>query len=129
MVRVPEYKPGKEMATRIEYRSPDPACNPYLTFAVMLAAGLEGIEKNYPLPDPVEENVFKMTEEQRKERGIGVLPGSLIEAIEVAEQSDLLRRCLGDHVFETLIANKKIEWDAYRTKVTDYELERYLPIL
>ena len=129
MVRVPEYKPGKEMATRIEYRSPDPACNPYLTFAVMLAAGLEGIEKNYPLPDPVEENVYKMTEEDRKERGISVLPGSLIEAIEAAEQSDLLRRCLGDHVFESLIANKKIEWDAYRTRVTDYELERYLPIL
>jgi len=129
MVRVPEYKPGKEMATRVEYRSPDPACNPYLTFAVMLAAGLEGIEKGYPLPEPVEENVFDMTEEQRKKRGIGVLPGSLVEAIEVAEQSDLLRRCLGDHVFDTLIANKKIEWDAYRTKVTDYELERYLPIL
>ncbi len=129
MVRVPEYKPGKEMATRVEYRSPDPACNPYLTFAVMLAAGLAGIEKGYPLPEPVEENVFDMTEEQRKKRGIGVLPGSLVEAIEVAEQSDLLRRCLGDHVFDTLIANKKIEWDAYRTKVTDYELERYLPIL
>jgi glutamine synthetase len=129
MVRVPEYKPGKETATRVEYRSPDPACNPYLTFSVMLAAGLEGIDKKYPLPDPVEENVFQMTEAERKARGIDVLPGSLIEAIEVAEGSDLLRRALGDHVFETLIANKKIEWDAYRTKVTDYELERYLPIL
>ena len=129
MVRVPEYKPGKETATRVEYRSPDPACNPYLTFSVMLAAGLEGIDKKYPLPDPVEENVFHMTETERKARGIDVLPGSLIEAIEVAEGSDLLRRALGDHVFETLIANKKIEWDAYRTKVTDYELERYLPIL
>jgi glutamine synthetase len=129
MVRVPEYKPGKETATRIEYRSPDPACNPYLAFATMLAAGLEGIEKEYPLADPVEENVFHMTEPERKARGIDVLPGSLIEAIEVAEGSDVLRRALGDHVFESLIANKKIEWDAYRTKVTDYELERYLPIL
>ena len=122
MVRVPEYKPGKETATRIEYRSPDPACNPYLAFAVMLAAGLEGIEKEYPLADPVEENVFQMTEAERKARGIDVLPGSLIEAIEVAEESDLLRRALGDHVFDSLIANKKIEWDAYRTQVTDYEL-------
>jgi len=129
MVRVPEYKPGKEMATRVEYRSPDPACNPYLTFAAMLAAGLEGIEKEYPLTEPVEENVFHMTEDERKKRGIDTLPGSLSEAIEVAESSDLLRRCLGDHVFSSLIANKKMEWDAYRMQVTDYELGRYLPIL
>lgn len=129
MIRVPEYKPGKEVATRVEYRSPDPACNPYLTFAVMLAAGLEGIEKEYPLPEPAEENVYEMTETARKARGIDLLPGSLSEAIEVAEQSDLLRRALGDHVFESLIANKKIEWHQYRTQVTDYELRRYLPIL
>jgi glutamine synthetase len=129
MVRVPEYKPGKETATRIEYRSPDPACNPYLVFSVMLAAGLEGIEKNYPLAEPTEENVFHLNEAERKARGIDVLPGSLIEAIEVAEQSALLRRALGDHVFDSLIANKKIEWDAYRMQVTNYELERYLPIL
>jgi len=129
MVRVPEYKPGKETATRIEYRSPDPACNPYLVFSVMLAAGLEGIEKNYPLAEPTEENVFHLNEAERKARGIDVLPGSLIEAIEVAEESDLLRRALGDHVFDSLIANKKIEWDAYRMQVTNYELERYLPIL
>ncbi|MGA2286489.1 MAG: glutamine synthetase, partial [Dehalococcoidia bacterium] len=129
MVRVPEYKPGKEMATRIEYRSPDPACNPYLCFSVMLAAGLEGIEKEYPLGEPVEENVFHLTEAERKARGIGVLPGSLEEAIEVTEGSELVRRCLGDHVFDSLIANKKMEWDAYRMQVTNYELERYLPIL
>ncbi len=94
LLRVPEYKPGKEVATRIEYRAPDPACNPYLAYAVMLAAGLEGIEKEYPCPEPVEENVFEMSEEERKERGIGTLPGSLFEAIEVAEGSDLLRRAL-----------------------------------
>ena len=123
LLRVPEYKPGKEMATRVEYRAPDPACNPYLAFAAMLAAGLEGIEKEYPCPEPVEENVFEMGEAERARRGIGTLPGSLFEAIEVAEQSDLLRRALGDHVFETLIANKKIEWDGYRTHVTDYELD------
>ena len=129
LVRVPENKPGKEMATRIEYRAPDPACNPYLAFAVMLAAGLEGIEHEYPLPEPTEENVFEMTDEERREHGIALLPGSLHEAIQAAEESELLRRCLGDHVFESLIKNKKIEWDAYRTHVTDFERERYLSIL
>jgi len=129
LVRVPEYKPGKENATRIEYRSPDPACNPYLAFAVMLAAGLEGIEKEYPCPDPVEENVYEMSEQERQERGIAHLPGSLWEAVELAEGSDLLRRCLGDHLFDSLLSNKKIEWSDYRRQVTDYELKRYLPIL
>ena len=129
LIRVPEYKLGKENATRIEYRAPDPACNPYLAFAAMLAAGMEGIEKGYPCPEPVEENVFEMTEQERQEHGIDHLPGSLWEAIEYAEGSDLLRRCLGDHVFESLIANKKIEWSNFRRHVTDYELRRYLPIL
>ena len=129
LVRVPECKPGKDMATRIEYRAPDPACNPYLAFAVMLAAGLEGIEREYPLPEPTEENVFEMTDEERRERGIALLPGSLHEAIQAAEESKLVRRCLGDHVFESLIKNKKIEWEAYRTHVTDFERERYLSIL
>lgn len=129
LIRVPEYKRGKENATRIEYRGADPACNPYIAFAAMLAAGLEGIEKSYPCPEPVEENVFEMTEQERKERGIDHLPGSLWEAIEYAEGSDLLRRCLGDHLFESLIANKKIEWSNFRRHVTDYELKRYLPIL
>jgi len=129
LLRVPEYKPGKEIATRLEYRSPDPACNPYLAYAAMLAAGLEGIEKEYPCPEPVEENVFEMGEAERKRRHIGTLPGSLFEAIEAAEKSDLLRRTLGDHVFESLITNKKFEWDRYRTHVTDFELDRYLPIL
>jgi glutamine synthetase len=129
LVRVPEYRPGREKATRIEYRSPDPACNPYLAFSVMLAAGLEGIEKEYPVPDPVEENVYEMSDEERKARGIGSLPGSLWEAIELAEKSDLVRKALGEHVFNAFITNKKIEWDLYRAQVTDYELKRYLPIL
>ena len=129
LVRIPEYKPGKEMATRIEYRAPDPACNPYLAFAVMLAAGLEGIEHEYVLPEPTEENVFEMSEDERRERGIDLIPGSLDEAIRVAEESDLLRRCLGDHVFDSLLRNKKIEWSAYRAHVTDFELKRYLPVL
>jgi glutamine synthetase len=129
LIRVPEYKPGKENATRIEFRSPDPACNPYLTFSVMLAAGLEGIEKEYEVPDPIEENVYEMTEEERQRRNIGTLPGSLLEAIKLTEESEVVRKALGNHVFDAFIKNKKIEWDMYRSQVTDYELKRYLPIL
>jgi glutamine synthetase len=129
LVRVPEYKPGKEKATRIEFRSPDPACNPYLAFSVMLAAGLEGIEKGYEVPEPIEENVYEMGEEERRKRGIGTLPASLLEATLLTEKSELVRKALGDHVFEAFIQNKKIEWDDYRTQVTEYELNRYLPIL
>ncbi|MCK9519820.1 MAG: glutamine synthetase family protein [Dehalococcoidia bacterium] len=129
LIRIPEYQPGKEMHTRIEYRSPDPACNPYLVFAVMLAAGLDGIEKEIPLPPPFEGNVFEMTSEERLERGIGILPGSLIEAIGEAEQSSFLRSALGDHTFESLLKNKHIEWERYRRHVSDFELNEYLPIL
>jgi len=129
LVRVPVYKPGKEEATRVELRSPDPACNPYLTFALMLAAGLEGIEKGYELPEPVERNVYEMTEEERKELKIGSLPASLFEAIELAEGSELVRKTLGEHIFTKLIENKKIEWQRYRAQVTNYELKEYLPIL
>jgi len=129
LIRIPEYKPGKETHARIEYRSPDPACNPYLAFAVMLAAGLDGIENERQLPEPVEENVFELSAEDRLARGIDMLPGSLIEAIEVAEQSDFLRSALGDHVFESLIQNKRIEWDRYRRHISDFELAEYLPIL
>ncbi len=129
MIRVPLYKPGKEEASRIELRTPDPACNPYLTFAVILAAGLEGIEKGYELVSPVEENVYLMTPEERKKRGIGVLPGSLIEAIKLAEQSEVVRKALGEHVFQHFLENKRAEWDNYRKEVTSYEISRYLPVL
>ncbi|MCL0095747.1 glutamine synthetase family protein, partial [Dehalococcoidia bacterium] len=129
LIRVPEYRPGRENATRIEFRSPDPACNPYLAFSVMLAAGLEGIEKEYQVPDPIEENVYVMPEEERQRRGIGTLPASLGEAIQLTEKSEVVRRALGDHVFENFIRNKKIEWDQYRTQVTEYELKKYLPTL
>ena len=129
LVRVPEYRPGREKATRVEFRSPDPACNPYLAFSVMLAAGLEGIENNYAPPEPVEENVYEMSPEERVKRGIGVLPASLLEAIQVAENSEVVRKALGDHVFDAFIQNKKIEWDEYRSQVTEFELDRYLPIL
>jgi len=129
LIRIPEYQPGKEIATRIEFRSPDPACNPYLAFSVMLAAGLEGIEKEYECPEPVEENVYEMTEEERQRRDIGTLPVNLLYAIHLTEKSELVRKALGDHVFDAFIKNKKIEWDQYRIQVTEYELKRYLPIL
>ncbi len=129
LIRVPEYQPGNEKATRIEFRSPDPACNPYLAFSVMLAAGLEGIEKEYEAPEPVQENVYEMSEEERQRRGIGTLPASLWEAIQLTEESELVRKALGDHVFRAFISNKKIEWDQYRTQVTQYEIKKYLPIL
>ncbi|HUT83522.1 MAG TPA: glutamine synthetase family protein [Thermodesulfobacteriota bacterium] len=129
LVRVPMYKPGKEKATRIELRCPDPACNPYLAFAVMLSAGLKGIEEKCPLAEPIEEDIFEMSEERRKKLGIKALPGSLYEAVLMTEKSELVREALGDHIFEKFIANKKIEWDNYRIHVSQFELERYLPIL
>jgi len=129
LIRVPEYRLGREKATRIEFRSPDPACNPYLAFSVMLAAGLEGIEKGYEAPDPIEENVYEMSKEEREKRGIGTLPASLNDAIQLTEKSEVVRKALGDHVFDAFITNKKTEWDQYRIQVTDYELKRYLPIL
>jgi len=129
LIRVPEYRPGREKSTRVEFRSPDPACNPYLVFSVMLAAGLEGIEKGYEVPDPIEENVYEMSDEEKQRRGIETLPGSLLEATLLTEKSEVVRRALGNHVFDAFIQNKKIEWDQYRTQVTDYELNRYLPIL
>jgi glutamine synthetase len=129
LIRVPEYRPGREKATRIEFRSPDPACNPYLCFSVMLAAGLEGIEKGLNPPDPIEENVYEMTVEEREQHGISTLPASLLEAIQITEKSEVVKKALGDHVFNSFIENKKKEWDDYRIHVTEYEMQKYLPIL
>jgi glutamine synthetase len=129
LVRVPVYKPGKEKSTRIEVRHPDPACNPYLAFAVMLAAGLKGIEEGLEIPEPTERDIYEMSEEERKDVGIGSLPVDLNQAIEIAEGSALLRECLGDHIFDSLITDKKIEWAKYRAIVTTYELDTYLPVL
>ena len=129
MVRIPMYKPGKEIATRIEFRSPDPACNPYLAFAVMLAAGLRGVEENYSLPEPVEEDIYEMDAAARQRAGIESLPGNLFEAIQEVEKSELVRQTLGDHIFNKFIDNKKIEWDCYRTHVSQYEIEKYLPVM
>jgi len=129
LVRVPMYKPGKESATRIEFRSPDPACNPYLAFAAMLAAGLDGIERELELPPEASNNIYEMAEDERRAAGIDSLPENLHEAIGVAEESKVLREALGDHVHEWLLRNKRQEWDAYKGYVTPFELERYLPVL
>ncbi|UCD63580.1 MAG: glutamine synthetase [Candidatus Zixiibacteriota bacterium] len=129
MVRVPMYRQGKEQATRIELRSPDPAANPYLAFACMLSAGLKGIEESYQLPEPVEENIFHMTDEQKQGVNIDVLPNSLENAVNEFEKSELVRETLGEHIFEKLIANKRIEWDRYRIHVSQFETDKYLPML
>jgi len=138
-VRVPMYKPGKEVATRIEVRFPDPACNLPLVFAVMLGAGLEGIEQKYDLPEPVEENIFELSVQERKERNVESLPGNLKEATAVMKNSELVRNIIGGHIFESLVANQETEWVEYwaavRGKdrrdhlVTPYEIEMFLPIL
>ena len=129
MIRVPMYKPGKEQATRIEFRSPDPSCNPYLAFAVMLGAGLKGIENKYELPAPVEEDIFEMNPAERKAHGITDLPGNLYAAILATEKSEVVKEVLGDHVFNKFIENKTIEWDVYRTHVSQFELDKYLSTL
>ncbi|MBU1999097.1 MAG: type I glutamate--ammonia ligase [Candidatus Omnitrophota bacterium] len=129
LIRVPMYKPGKEKATRIEYRSPDPACNPYLTFSVMLASGLEGMRKNYKLAGPANDNIYDMTARERELAGISSLPDDLLEAIKIAENSKLVREALGEKLFEYFIRNKKMEWDEYKAQVTQYEIKKYLPIL
>jgi len=129
LVRVPMYKPGKEKATRVEMRNPDPACNPYLAFSVMLAAGLEGIKKKYSLPKQVAGNIYEMPEADRKKAGIDSLPDDLYEAIKITEKSALVRKALGDKVFEYFIRNKRDEWNEYRKQVTKYELDKYLAIL
>ncbi len=129
LIRVPMYKPGKELATRMELRCPDPACNPYLAFSVMLAAGLEGIEKGYELEDPVEKNIFAMNKAEMKSAGIKSLPSNLKEAIDITEQSELVRKALGDHIFDRFLEIKNREWDDYRIQVTPYEMNKYLSVL
>ncbi len=129
LVRVPMYKPGKENATRAEFRCPDSAANPYLAFSVMLAAGLKGVEEEYEIPPPVEEDIYRMSDEEMRRRGIESLPDSLAEAVAESEKSELVREALGDHIFGRFIANKKLEWAGYKAAVTDFEIKRYLPIL
>ena len=125
MVRIPARR---GMGTRCEVRMPDPACNPYLAFTVMLAAGLDGIKNKLDAGEPVNQNVFEMSAREKKRLKIDVLPGNLSEALDCLEKDDLLKNALGEHVHEFLIRNKREEWDAYKAYVTPYELERYLPI-
>jgi glutamine synthetase len=129
LVRVPVYHPGKEQATRCELRCPDPSCNPYLTFAAMLHAGLEGIEKGYELPEPMERNLYELSHDERAERGIEQLPETLGEAIEVLAESELVRKALGEHIFPRYVELKREEWEEYRIQVSRWELDRYLPVL
>jgi len=129
MVRVPLYRVGKEKATRIELRSPDPAANPYLTFACMLSAGLAGIENDYDLVEPIEENIFHMTDDTKADYKIDTLPNSLENAIRAFADSKLMRETLGEHVCDKLIANKQIEWNDYRVHVSQHEIDKYLPML
>jgi glutamine synthetase len=129
LIRIPLYKPGAEQATRVEIRCPDPACNPYLTFAALLHAGLEGIEQGYELPDPMETNLYHLTPEQRKERGIVSLPETLGEAVDALAGSELVRKALGPHIFDRYVELKRAEWDEYRVQLTDWELKKYLSVL
>jgi len=129
LIRVPRYNPGQEKATRCEFRAGDPACNPYFTFAAMLQAGLDGIEKGYKVDPPMDQNLYKLSDAQREEKGIETLPDSLGHAISISEKSDLIKRILGKHIFPRFIDLKKKEWDNYRIQVSQYEIDKYLSIL
>jgi glutamine synthetase len=129
LVRVPLYHPGKEQATRMELRCPDPACNPYLTFSALLMAGLEGIEKGYELPEPMEKNLYHLSPDERKRLGIEQLPETLGEAIELTAESELVLKTLGEHMFNRFVEIKRQEWEEYRVQVTQWELDRYLSVL
>jgi glutamine synthetase len=129
MIRVPMYKPLKGQSTRIELRTVDAACNPYLAFAVMLAAGMKGIEQALDLPREAEDDVWSLTERERQSLGIEPLPKSLNEAIVIAEKSELLAETLGEHVFDFFLRNKRAEWDAYRGQVSAFERDQMLPVI
>jgi glutamine synthetase len=129
LIRVPMYKPNKGNSTRIEYRSIDPACNPYLAFALMLAAGLRGVEESAELPDGAEDDVWSLTDGERRAMGIKPLPASLDEAIRIMEASELVAETLGEGVFDFFLRNKRNEWAEYRQQITPFELDRYLTML
>ena len=128
LIRIPRYIEGRPSAVRAELRCPDPACNPYLAFAVMAACGLDGIEKSLMPPEPVEENIYQIDQESRITRGIQTLPSSLGEAITATKSSDIIKNVLGAHTFDRIIEAKEIEWDEYRKSVSQWEVERYLGI-
>ena len=129
LVRVPMYSPGKSSTRRVEIRTLDSACNPYLAFAVILAAGLKGIDDALDLPDGAEDDVWALTSAERRALGIRPLPQDLDQAIKVMQDSDLVAETLGEHVFDFFLRNKRAEWQEYRRQVTEYELDRYLSAL
>ncbi|MEK7296196.1 MAG: glutamine synthetase, partial [Actinomycetota bacterium] len=129
LIRVPIPKRQNESATRIEYRSPDPACNPYLAFSVILAAGMRGIEEGYELPPEADANLFEMDDVLLAKLGIAQLPQSLSEALRIMENSTLVAEALGDHIFEWFLRNKRHEWRDYKTHISQFELGRYLRAL
>jgi glutamine synthetase len=129
LIRVPAHLEGSEHAVRAEIRCPDPACNPYLTFAALLHAGLDGIEKGYELPAPMDTNLYDLSHDERMRAQIEALPESLGDAIELGAESELLLRTFGEHIHNRFVDIKRAEWEDYRVQITPYELERYLPIL
>jgi glutamine synthetase len=129
LIRVPMYKPNKGQSTRIELRTIDAACNPYLAFAVVLAAGMKGVEEGYELPREAEDDMWSLTERERKSLGIEPLPRTLYEAIGIAERSELLAETLGEHVFDFFLRNKHAEWEDYRGQVSAFERDRMLPVV
>ncbi|MBN2469891.1 MAG: glutamine synthetase [Anaerolineae bacterium] len=129
LIRIPRYSPGREMATRVELRFPDPSANPYLAFAVMLAAGLEGIEQGMTPPAPVTDDVYEWTQAEREANDVGVLPGSLKEALDELEQDHVLQEALGEHIYSAFHRAKSLEWDEFRMHVSEWERERYLETL
>ena len=123
---MPAYRTGREHGLRVEYRAPDAACNPYLAFSVMLAAGLTGIERGYPLPEPIKGSVYDLSDSERADYGIERLPSTLDEALRVTERSELVREALGDDPVDSFLQNKRIEWERYSQAVTDFEIDEYL---
>src|SRR5882757_10819522 len=129
LVRVPMYSPGKASSRRVEIRTLDSACNPYLAYAVIMAAGLKGVQEGYELGEPAGDDVWSLTEIERRAMGYETLPQNLTEALAAMEHSELVAEILGEHVFDFFLRNKRAEWDAYRRNVTPYELATYLPVL
>ena len=123
------YSPGKASSRRVEIRTLDSACNPYLAYSVILAAGLKGIEKGYELPPPAEDNIWQLSDSERRAAGYSQLPQNLGEALSEMEKSELLPEALGEHVYDFFLRNKRVEWDNYRSAVTPYELRTLLPVL
>jgi glutamine synthetase len=129
LIRIPRYAPGREQSTRVELRFPDPSCNPYLAFAAMLRAGLDGVDKDLGAPEAVNEDVYHFTPEDLKARGIGTLPGTLGEALYELECDPVVLDALGDHIASAYLPAKRAEWDEYRIRVSQWEIDRYLETL